>query len=113
MSSAYREIFIVDVEENTGKNWLVANFGADIEDGKTYIVTSNHMHADEFYCYSQGAKFDAELVAKLLNLYHNNQIKFKVGNDTEKRCHVCNNLGYTARFCHNCGREANPKQGDC
>lgn len=25
-----------------------------------------------------------------------------------KRCHVCMNVGYTARFCHQCGREANP-----
>ncbi len=24
------------------------------------------------------------------------------------RCHICMNIGYTGRFCYNCGQETNP-----
>jgi len=75
MPKKYREIFIVDNIKNIGKNWFVANFGTETDDDTEYILTSNNMYCDEFACYSEGAKADAELVAKLLNLYHNNQIK--------------------------------------
>jgi len=76
MTKKYREIFKVDRIENRGINWFVADFGED-GDGKHYILTSNNMHADEFSCYSEGAKADAELVAKLLNCHFNNLIKFE------------------------------------
>ena len=72
----YREIFMADTTENIGDNWMIAEFGED-EDGKQHILTTSNVHASELHNYSDGAKADAELVAKLLNAYHNNQIKFK------------------------------------
>ena len=66
---------MVDTMENSGVNWMIAEFGED--DGKQYILTTSNIHASEFHNYSNGAKADAELVAKLLNAHHNNQIKFK------------------------------------
>jgi hypothetical protein len=63
------DIFIVDTVENTGDNWLIAYFGTD-DDGKTYILTTDHVHASELSAYSRGAKADAELVARLLNEYY-------------------------------------------
>lgn len=37
----------VDVEENIGENWLIAEFGQDIYDQKKYIVTTDYVHASE------------------------------------------------------------------
>ena len=36
------------------------------------------------------------------------KIEHALHHASKQRCHVCNNLGYTARYCHNCGREVNP-----
>lgn len=60
------DIFKVDTIENSGDNWLIADFGVD-QDGKHYILTTNQVHASELHQYSGGAKADAELVCKLLN----------------------------------------------
>ena len=61
-----QEIFKVDVIENVGENWLIADFGKD-EDGKHYILTTNYIHASELMLYSMGAKEDCRLVSQLLN----------------------------------------------
>lgn len=58
--------FKVDVMDNFGDNWLIADFGVDV-DGKTYILTTDHVHASEYHIFSEGPKADAELVATLLN----------------------------------------------
>ena len=60
--------FVAATGDNAAENWIIASFGMD-EDGKEYFVTSYYMKSDEIACYSEGAKADAELVAKLLNLY--------------------------------------------
>ena len=57
-------------EENyNGDNWLLA-FGAEL-DGKSYSLTTDHVHASELHDVSEGAKGDCELVANLLNWYYN------------------------------------------
>ena len=60
--------FIAATSDKAAENWIIASFGMD-EDGKEYFVTSYYLKADEVAQYSDGAKADAELVAKLLNLY--------------------------------------------
>ena len=60
--------FVAATGDNAAENWIIASFGMD-QDGKEYFVTSYYMKSDEIACYSEGAKADAELVAKLLNLY--------------------------------------------
>ena len=60
--------FIAATSDKAAENWIIASFGMD-EDGKEYFVTSYYLKADEVAQYSDGAKADAELVARLLNLY--------------------------------------------
>lgn len=72
-----RTYFKADIEENSGVNWLIADFGMD-DDGKIYILTTDNVHASECHIISKGAKGDCELVVKLLNAYYNNQIKLPV-----------------------------------
>ena len=60
--------FIAVASDKAAENWIIASFGMD-EDGKEYFVTSYYLKADEVAQYSDGAKADAELVARLLNLY--------------------------------------------
>lgn len=71
MSDKY---FRVDVKENSGDNWPIADFGVD-EDGKHYILTTNNVRASNYPDVSKGAKGDAELCAELLNAYYNNNFK--------------------------------------
>ena len=71
---AGRKLFEVDIVENLGDNWLIADFGKD-EDGKNYILTTTDIHVSEFADVSSGAKGDAELVCRLLNRYHADRIK--------------------------------------
>jgi len=63
-----RKFIAVATSDKAAENWIIASFGMD-QDGKEYFVTSYYMKADEIAQYSDGAKADAELVAKLLNLY--------------------------------------------
>lgn len=64
------EPYKVDTVENIGDNWLIADFGTDM-DGKNYILSTNYVHASESHQYTKGAKEDAELVCALLNrIYH-------------------------------------------
>ena len=60
------EYFKVNTIENLGDDWLMADFGTD-QDGKHYIVTTNHIHASDTADILRGAKEDAELVCRLLN----------------------------------------------
>jgi uncharacterized ParB-like nuclease family protein len=55
------EIFKADTMENVGENHLIADFGVD-QDGKHYILTTNHIHGTEAHKYSGGAKVDCERV---------------------------------------------------
>ena len=57
-----------------GDNWLLC-FGQEEEDGKTYSITTNFVHASELSNVSQGAKGDAELICYVLNLLANGKIK--------------------------------------
>ena len=59
---------------NDGENWLVADFGTDA-DGKNYVLTTDHIRASEVGAVSGGAKFDAELVARLLNEYYARELE--------------------------------------
>lgn len=68
------EYFKVDKIENVGENWLIADFGVD-NDGEQYILTTESIHLSELHEFSQGAKADCELVARLLNAYVNGKIK--------------------------------------
>ena len=63
---AFRNIFKVDTSDHIGDNWLVADFGAD-DDGQSYIVTTDRIHASESAEFTNGARADAELVCRLLN----------------------------------------------
>jgi len=72
-----RKLFKADVMKNVGENWMVADFGVG-EDGEHHILTTNQVHASEYCDVSDGVKADCELVAKLLNAYHNGKIDGKV-----------------------------------
>jgi len=71
-----RKYFKTDLKKNMGANWWVADFGLD-EDGNEYCITTDNVHASELPAISQGAKSDAELCAKLLNMYHNGHVHIK------------------------------------
>ena len=58
--------FKVDTIENAGDNWLIADFGVDVEDNKHYILTTDHIHASELAALGT-AREQAELACKLLN----------------------------------------------
>jgi len=66
-------LFKADTMDNFGENWMVANFGKDYDD-KEHIVTTDCVKCSEYACITRGAKGDAELVAELLNAYHNGLI---------------------------------------
>lgn len=67
-----REYFIVETDpDKVGDNWLFC-FGQDM-DGKTYWITTNHVHASDCGEIMGGAKFDAELVVRLLNEHYQKQ----------------------------------------
>ena len=68
-----RTYFKSDIKKNIGKNWFIADFGLD-PDGNEYILTTDNVRASEVGAVSGGAKKDAELCARLLNLYHNGKI---------------------------------------
>lgn len=55
---------------NNGDNWFIALMGTD-QDGKNYNVETDHVHGSELPDISGGAKADGELIADLLNWYHN------------------------------------------
>ena len=56
----------IDTIENSGENWLLADFGVDSEDGKHYILTTDHVHASELFLLGS-VREQAELVSILLN----------------------------------------------
>ena len=64
--------FIAVPAEAASDNWLICSTGRDFG-GKDWFVTTNHIHASDLNLYSQGAKADAELIARLLNWYYNNE----------------------------------------
>ena len=68
-----RTYFKTDIKKNMGENWFIADFGLD-PDGNEYILTTDNVRASEVGLLSGHAKGDAELCARLLNLYHNGQI---------------------------------------
>ena len=54
-----------DINENIGKNWLVATMGYSNIDEQTYILTTKNVRASEL---DGDAKTDAEGLAELRNL---------------------------------------------
>ena len=56
-------------------------------------------------------ELDAEIAEEIKEAWINIILKHApqptIEVDELKRCHICMNLGYTERFCYNCGREAN------
>ena len=57
-----------------GENWLIAT--GQEENGKSYYITTNHIHASELGDFSHGAKDDAKLMCYVLNLLANGKLKF-------------------------------------
>ena len=62
---------------NDGENWLIAWTGTD-NDGKNYNVETYFVHGSELCGISRGAKGDGELIADLLNWYHNTEAAPKI-----------------------------------
>lgn len=60
------KVFKVDTIENSGENWLIADFGTDQDDNKHYILTTDHVPASHLYMMGT-AREHAELACKLLN----------------------------------------------
>ena len=56
----------VDTIENSGENWMLADFGVDSEDGEHYILTTNRVHASELFLLGS-VREQVELVSSLLN----------------------------------------------
>lgn len=63
-----REIFKA-TKDFDGSNWLIASFGDD-QDGNSWYVTTDGVHASELPDYSEGADSDAKLIADLLNKHY-------------------------------------------
>ena len=51
--------------------WMMCSCGMSGIDNNDYVVTTEHLHADEVPDLCTDAKTFAELVAKLLNEYYN------------------------------------------
>ena len=51
--------------------WLMCSCGNSVQDGASYVVTTNYLKADEVPDECADAKTFAELVARLLNEYYN------------------------------------------
>ena len=62
--------FMVDIIENCGENWLIADFGEAL-DGNHYILTTNDVHASQLSAFGD-AKEQVELACRLLNAHYNN-----------------------------------------
>lgn len=58
--------------EESGDNWLICWTGQDAE-GNHFNVTTNCVHGSSLHNYTHGAEGDAELIARLLNWYYNDQ----------------------------------------
>lgn len=67
------KVFKVDVIENVGDNWMIADFGVDSDDNR-YILTTNQVHTSELYQLGD-VKEQAELVCRLLNEYYANKLQ--------------------------------------
>lgn len=57
-------------KNDDGADWLIASTGTD-EAGGEWTVNTNSVHASELHHFSEGAKEDAKLIARLLNWYYN------------------------------------------
>jgi len=68
-----RQIFIAVPSESAMNNWPIAWWAGQADDGQHWAVTTNGVNASAIVHYSEGAKADAELIARLLNWYHNNR----------------------------------------
>ena len=78
------DIFKVDILENFGNNWMIADFGED-DDGNHYILTTNQVHASELHKLGT-VKEQVELVCLLLNEYyksHNIKVRTSPLNESE------------------------------
>ncbi len=62
--------------EESGDNWLICWTGTDAT-GENWNVTTDHVHASELYEYTRGAEGDAELIARLLDMYYAGEIEMK------------------------------------
>ena len=62
------DIFKIDILENCGNNWMIADFGED-DDGNHYILTTNQVHASELHKLGT-VKEQVELTCLLLNEYY-------------------------------------------
>ncbi len=61
------------VANNGGDDWLICWTGQD-EKGVHWNVTTNQVHASEFFQFSKGAEEDARLIARLLDMHYTGQL---------------------------------------
>jgi hypothetical protein len=61
--------FKVDLMENSGENWLIADFGVSSGDDQHYILTTDHVHASELWRLGT-AREQVTLVCELLNRHY-------------------------------------------
>jgi len=66
--------FKIDTVEHTGQNWLIANFGVDIEDNQEYILTTDRVHASQLPDLG-GAKDQVTVVCALLNAAYDGRLQ--------------------------------------
>lgn len=57
---------------NAGDDWLLCWTGQDNK-GEHWNVVTDHMHGSKAIEYLQGAKQDAELIARLMNWYYSDE----------------------------------------
>lgn len=68
-----RRLFRKSCSSESGDNWLICWCGHDEATNDDFNVTTDGVHASELYLYTDGAESDADLIASLLNWYHNNK----------------------------------------
>ena len=66
-----KKLFIAAPTETAFENWPICWTGT--EDDGIHWVTTSRVRASMLHNYSGGAKSDAELIARLLNWYYNNE----------------------------------------
>ena len=67
-----KRLFIATPISNASDNWLICSTGVEMT-GIEWFVTTHNIHASDLNLYSQGAKADAELIARLLSWYYNDE----------------------------------------
>jgi hypothetical protein len=73
MRQIYRVERVPHGKDLSGDNWLIADFGRDMEDNCHYYLTTNYVHASELGYVTGSAREECEACAEMLNNRYNHR----------------------------------------